>query len=104
MIARFVRNTALASLLVLALSLIPTLLFAASGFDLELEPAPEDLDAGALARQAEDNMRSERTFIEAKMTVVSPRLSRPRVVAFHSWENTPGKKLLIRIDEPSKDK
>lgn len=71
---------------------------------LTLEPAPPGLDAGQLARAAEDNMRSERTFIIAKMTVVSPRLSRPRVVAFHSWENTPEKQSLIRIDEPSKDK
>jgi len=38
------------------------------------------------------------------MTVVSPRLSRPRVVVFHSWEDRPGKQSLIRIDEPAKDK
>ena len=78
--------------------------FAVERADLNLEPAPAGLDAGELARRSEDNMRSERTYIAAKMTVVSPRLSRPRVVAFHSWENTPEKKSLIRIDEPSKDK
>jgi outer membrane lipoprotein-sorting protein len=70
----------------------------------ELEPAPAGVDARELARRAEDNMRSERTFFSGKMTVVSPRLSRPRVVAFHSWEDSPGKRSLIRIDKPAKDK
>lgn len=78
--------------------------FAVERADLNLEPAPAGLDAGELARRSEDNMRSERTYIAAKMTVVSPRLSRPRVVVFHSWENTPEKKSLIRIDRPAKDK
>jgi outer membrane lipoprotein-sorting protein len=77
--------------------------FAVERADLNLEPAPAGLDAGELARRSEDNMRSDRTYIAAKMTVVSPRLSRPRVVAFHSWENTPEKKSLIRIDRPAKD-
>jgi outer membrane lipoprotein-sorting protein len=70
----------------------------------ELEPAPAGVDARELARRAEDNMRSERTFFSGKMTVVSPRLSRPRVVAFHSWEDSPEKRSLIRIDKPAKDK
>ena len=88
---------------------VAVLLFQGAAFavelpDLGLEPAPADLDASELARKAEDNMRSQRTFIVARMTVVSPRLSRPRVVAFHSWEDTPGKKSLIRIDKPAKDK
>ena len=49
-------------------------------------------------------MRSDRTYFAGEMTVVSPRLSRPRVVAFHSWEDRPEKRSLIRIDKPSKDK
>ncbi len=81
----------------------PTAVFATPKLDVSLEPAPEGIDAGTLARKAEDNMRSQRTFMIASMTVVSPRLSRPRVVAFHSWENTPEKKSLIRIDKPTKD-
>ena len=81
----------------------PAAVFATPNLDLSLEPAPEGVDASALARKAEDNMRSQRTFMIASMTVVSPRLSRPRVVAFHSWENTPEKKSLIRIDKPAKD-
>ena len=49
-------------------------------------------------------MRSERTYFRAKMTVKSPRLSRPRIIAFQSWADAPGKRTLIRIDRPSKDK
>ncbi|MCP4039422.1 MAG: outer membrane lipoprotein-sorting protein [bacterium] len=72
--------------------------------DLALEPPLAEIDAAQLARRAEDNMRSERTFFRGKMTVVSPRLSRPRVVAFHSWEDRSQKRSLIRIDKPTKDK
>jgi outer membrane lipoprotein-sorting protein len=72
--------------------------------ELELEPAPASIDARELAHRSEDNMRSDRTFFRGKMTVVSPRLTRPRVVAFHSWEDRPAKKSLIRIDTPAKDK
>jgi hypothetical protein len=36
--------------------------------------------------------------------VVSPRLSRPREVGFHSWEDSSKKQSLIRIDAPAKDK
>ena len=49
-------------------------------------------------------MRSTRTFFQGKMTVASPRLTRPRVVAFHSWEDSQSKRSLIRIDSPAKDK
>ncbi len=72
--------------------------------EFNLEQAPPNVDARQLARTAEDNMRSDRTFFKGEMTVVSPRLTRPRVVAFHSWEDSQEKKSLIRIDAPSKDK
>lgn len=72
--------------------------------EFNLEQAPPNVDARQLARTAEDNMRSDRTFFKGEMTVVSPRLTRPRVVAFHSWEDSQEKKSLIRIDTPSKDK
>ncbi len=74
------------------------------GFELALEPAPAELDAKELARRAEDNMRSDRTFFRGEMTVVSPRLSRPRTIGFHSWEDRTEKRSLIRIDKPAKDK
>ena len=72
--------------------------------EFNLEQAPRNVDARQLARTAEENMRSDRTFFKGEMTVVSPRLTRPRVVAFHSWEDSQEKKSLIRIDAPSKDK
>jgi len=72
--------------------------------ELALEPAPPDLDAKQLAQRAENNMRSDRTFFRGDMTVISPRLSRPRTVGFHSWEDRPAKRSLIRIDKPAKDK
>jgi outer membrane lipoprotein-sorting protein len=71
---------------------------------LDLEKAPPNIDARELARAAENNMRSDRTFFQGTMTVTSPRLTRPRVVAFHSWENSKERKSLIRIDSPTKDK
>jgi len=104
MIARLPGNTAPAVVFALFLLLGPTPSVASIETDLSLEPAPDGIDAGELARKAENNMRSERTYIAAKMTVESPRLSRARVVAFHSWENSPEKKSLIRIDAPAKDK
>jgi outer membrane lipoprotein-sorting protein len=78
--------------------------FADTSNDWVLEEAPDQLDAKDLARTAEDNMRSDRTFFRAKMTVASPRLARDRVVAFHSWEDSKEHRSLIRIDAPSKDR
>ena len=69
----------------------------------ELEPVPEGLVARDVAERAEDAMRSDRTFLEAEMTVVSPRLAGPRVVVFRSWEDAPGKRSFIRISAPAKD-
>ncbi len=93
------------------LAVLALLIFAGSAwaaeppaFDLSgLAPAPDGVDARELAQRAQDNMRSDRTFFRGRMTIESPRLSRPRVVAFHSWEDTPAKRSLIRIDRPAKD-
>ncbi len=90
----------------LVLASLSLIAFAAAGDppQLKLEKAQADVDAKTLARRAENNMRSDRTFFRGKMTVTSPRLTRPRVVAFHSWEDSQEKKSLIRIDSPAKDK
>jgi outer membrane lipoprotein-sorting protein len=69
-----------------------------------LEPAPAGVDALELARAAEKAMRSDTTHMKARMIVRSPRLSSDRVVAFESWDDLPGKRSLIRIEEPSKDR
>ncbi len=90
--------------IVLVLSL--TLGTAASADDAlpALEPAPDGVDPLELAREAEKAMRSDTTHMKARMIVRSPRLSSERVVAFESWDDLPGKRSLIRISEPSKDK
>jgi outer membrane lipoprotein-sorting protein len=69
-----------------------------------LEPAPEGLDATEVARRADGNMRSDRTYFKGRMVVESPRLSSARSVSFTSWEDTRTKKSFIRIDAPAKDK
>jgi outer membrane lipoprotein-sorting protein len=37
------------------------------------------------------------------MTVISPRLTAPRVVVFENWDDRPGRRSFIRIDAPPKD-
>ena len=70
----------------------------ANTLELALEPAPAALDAKALAHRSDENMRSDQTFFRGKMTVVSPRLTRPRVNALHYWEDRAAKKSPNRID------
>lgn len=69
----------------------------------EFEPAPEGVTGRAVAERAENTLYSERTYMEAEMTVVSPRLSSDRVVAFQNWDDRPGKRSFIRITRPTKD-
>ena len=75
----------------------------ASVSDAELAPAPPGTNALEIARRAEDTLRSARTILEAEMTVISPRLSNPRVVRFRSWEERDTKQSMIRISKPPKD-
>jgi hypothetical protein len=65
--------------------------------------APDELDAAAIARRAEDVLRSSRTYMEATMTVLSPRLGKPRAVAFRSWDDRAEDRSFIRILSPAKD-
>ncbi len=69
-----------------------------------LEPAPEGLDATAIAQRADDVMRSDSSYLEATMTVVSPRISKPRKVRFRSWDDRRHRRSFIRILAPAKDK
>jgi outer membrane lipoprotein-sorting protein len=88
------RRIALALVLALAGSPAPA---------AELQPAPVGLDGRSVARRAEDALRSERTYLTGEMTVFSPRLLRPRVVAFENWDDLPGKRSFIHITSPAKD-
>ena len=87
-------------------SLLPAfalLLASLSASSTELEPPPPGIDGRAIAQRAEDALRSERTYLDAEMTVVSPRLASARVVAFRNWDDRPGKRSFIRISSPAKD-
>ena len=66
-------------------------------------PVPDGVQASEVARRAEGNLRSDSTFFSGRMTVKSPRLARPRVIEFSSWEDGPGKRSFIRIRRPAKD-
>ena len=68
-----------------------------------LEPAPPELDGRSIAALAEATLRSDHTYLDAEMTVISPRLTAPRVVAFQSWDDRPGRRSFIRIASPAKD-
>jgi len=69
-----------------------------------LEAAPADADARAIAERVEDIFRGETSYLEATMTVASPRLPAPRRVGFKAWEDRPGKRSFIRILAPPKDR
>jgi len=67
------------------------------------EPAPEGVDARTVAVRAANSLRGDRTYIEAEMTTLSPRVSKPRVVSFQSWDDRVENRALIRILAPGKD-
>ncbi len=69
----------------------------------DLEPPPPGVDVREIVKRAEDSMRGERTYSEFAMTITSPRLAAPRVIAFDAWTDIPGKRSFIRIRKPAKD-
>jgi len=82
-----------------ALALLAPLSLAAA----DLLPPPSGVDAKEIARRAEEIMRGNTIFMEAKMTIASPRLLAPRTVAFRAWDDRSGKRSFIRILSPAKD-
>ena len=84
------------------------LIFSLSGLPLSalaaLLPAEEGLSADKIAHRSENNLRSDRTVMEARMVVISPRITRPREMEFTSWEDREGKRSFVRMEAPSKDK
>jgi outer membrane lipoprotein-sorting protein len=87
----------------LVFALVLVLGAASRGEHEGLEPAPAGLDGRSIAELAEATLRSDRTYLDAEMTVVSPRLTAPRVVAFENWDDRPGRRSFIRIAAPAKD-
>ncbi|MCH2171716.1 outer membrane lipoprotein-sorting protein [Myxococcota bacterium] len=86
-----------------ALLVLISVLAGAARAEEALESAPEGVDARAIALRAEESLRSDRTYFKGSMTIRSPRLSRPRVVAFESWGDQGGDRSMIRIHAPAKD-
>jgi outer membrane lipoprotein-sorting protein len=85
-------------------TLIPAALCAAQPVGITgLSPAPAGIDGREVARRAEDVLRGDTAYLEAKMTIVSPRLLAPRTVAFRVWDDRPNKRSFIRILAPPKD-
>ena len=58
----------------------------------ELEAAPPGVSVEDIVRRAEDALRGDRSYCKCEMTVSSPRLAKPRTVAFESWSDGPGKR------------
>ena len=83
--------------------LLALLLLSPTPAGAELEPSPPGADAREIARLQEDVLRGDRAYMEATMTVVSPRLPTPRVVRLQSWDDRLGKRSFIRILAPAKD-
>ena len=84
--------------------LLVTWCSAATAQELALEAPEPDADARAIAERVEDIFRGDTSYMEATMTVHSPRLPEPREVSFRSWEDRPAKRSFIRILGPPKDK
>lgn len=86
-----------------AATLLAALGLAAAAGAGELLPAPPGLDAREIARRQEDTLRGDSAYLEARMTVRSPRLPTPRVVALRSWDDRLHHRSFIRILAPPKD-
>lgn len=56
-----------------------------------------------MAERAEEVLRGDTIYLEATMTIVSPRLPAPRVVVFRAWDDRGKKRTFIRILAPAKD-
>ena len=82
----------------------PLALLVASPSIAVLLPADDGITAEQIADRAENNLRSDQTIMEARMTVVSPRITRPRVMEFTSWDDREEERSFIRMQSPSKDK
>jgi outer membrane lipoprotein-sorting protein len=82
---------------------LPALALAAAAGAGELLPPPPGADAREIARRQEDTLRGDGAYLEARMTVVSPRLPTPRVVELRSWDDRLRHRSFIRILSPPKD-
>jgi len=68
-----------------------------------IEPAPPGLDARDLLRGARALLQSAGTYIQATMTIASPKDGQPRVLGLRMWTDRTGDRSLIRILSPPRD-
>jgi outer membrane lipoprotein-sorting protein len=87
-----------------ALGFAALLAASARAQDAKLEPPPATPSAREVAERVEATFRGKSGFLDATMTVTSPRLPEPRHVRFQSWDDRGGKRSFIRILEPAKDR
>ena len=69
-----------------------------------LLPAEKAPSAQEIAQRSENNLRSDRTVMKARMVVVSPRITQPREMEFTSWDDREGERSFVRMEAPSKDR
>jgi outer membrane lipoprotein-sorting protein len=84
-------------------SSVAAILLAGTVSGAELEPPPADLDARQVAQRAEDTLRSAATYLEATLTIVSPRLPGPQVIVFRSWDDRAHQRAYLRVLAPPAD-
>ncbi len=69
----------------------------------EFPPLSEGPDATEIARKQENVLRGDSAYMEATMTIESPRLPAPRVVTMRNWDDRRNKRSFVRILAPTKD-
>ncbi len=76
----------------------------AASAEAVLDPPPEGLSARDVAARVEEVFRGDTSYMDATMTIESPRLPEPRQVRFRAWDDRGQKRSFIRIVSPAKDK
>ena len=66
----------------------------------EFEPPPEGLDARAISRRADHNLRGERTFLEARLSLRQKPSGRPQEIRLRLWDDRSKNQCFVRIVAP----
>jgi len=66
----------------------------------ELEPPPDGLDPRAIARRADQNLRGERTFLEARLTLREKPSVRSQAILFRLWDDRFTERCFVRVVAP----
>jgi hypothetical protein len=66
----------------------------------ELEPPPEGLDARAVSRLADRNLRGERTYLEARLTLRGKPSEPPQEFQLRLWDDRAAERSFVRFVAP----